>query len=194
MSCKNIFSVDCSSISCPSGALGAADVMTQDCSSDIKRSEVNSIILFHPTLGTDPTSNWPTPAAVDFSIDNADATDADQKQFFGRGSLGEPEAVTTVINDFREFTLTKEYTLTFTIFDIGGDTYDYMRKLECGAVVPLLLFTTVGGEMYGNSGGICPKSIQPSLILDEGNDAIKRWQLVIKWEAQTAPDAVTNPL
>jgi hypothetical protein len=150
--------------------------------------------MWHPTLGTAPTNWGSSLAATDFNIDNADATEVAQKQFFGIGSIGEPEIVTTTLNDFREYVLTKIYTLTFTIFDIGSDTYDFMRKLECGVVIPYVLFTTVGQEIGGKDGGICPKSIQPSLILDEGNDAIKKWQLVITWESKTAPDMFDNPL
>lgn len=192
--CINIFGIDCSTITCPDGLLGAADVMTSDCSANINRSEVNSVILVHPTLGT-PIANWGAGmVALDFDIDNSDATDVKQKQFVGRGSFGEPETTTTTLNDFREYDITKTYTLTFTVFDIGDSTYDFMRKIECGSVTPLLYFTTVAGKIYGKDGGICPKQVRASLILDEGSDAIERWQVQFIWEAKTAPDRFDYPL
>lgn len=192
--CINTFAVDCSTITCPSGLLGAANSMSADCSANVNRSEVNSVILVHPTLGTAIT-NWGAGlVALDFNIDNTDATDVKQKQFIGRGSFGEPEAITTTLNDFREYDITKTYTLTFTIFDVGDATYDFMRKIECGSVVPLLYFTTVSSKIYGKDGGICPKQVKASLILDEGSDAIERWQLQFVWEAKTAPDRYDYPL
>ena len=53
MSAINLFSVDCSALVCPDGALGAMNAQSQNCNS-VTQSEVNSIIFWHPTLGQGP--------------------------------------------------------------------------------------------------------------------------------------------
>ena len=72
MSAINQFSVDCSTVPCPDGPLGAMDPQSQNCNA-VKQSEVNSLIMWHPTLGTAPTNWGPAMTPADFNIDNADS-------------------------------------------------------------------------------------------------------------------------
>ena len=48
-SLDNIFAIDCDTVLCPAGALGAMDIQTENCN-DVNQSEVNSLIMWHPTL------------------------------------------------------------------------------------------------------------------------------------------------
>jgi len=193
MSAINIFSVDCSTVVCPAGALGAMDAAGQNCNS-VVQSEVNSIIFWHPTLGTAPL-NWGGSMVVgDFSIDNTDATDVDQKQIFGIGDMPAPEFQSVTVNNFNSVDIAGTWTLNFDLFDIGDDTYDYLRKLECSTVKPQFIFSTVGGYLYGNNGGITATQIRLSPILERGEESVEKWSFVITWKSQTAPDRVPNPL
>ena len=193
MSIVNIFAVDCGTIACPSGTLGAMDAQSENCN-DVVQSEVNSIIFWHPTLGTAPT-NWGAGiAALDFSIDNTDATDADQKQIFITGAMAEPEDVVKTVNGFQEIVINRTFTLTGTLFSFGDDTFDYLRKLQCGKVKPQFVFTTAGGKLLGKDGGITPSKFTLNYVLDEGEESCEKWTFEIQWKSLTAPDRLINPL
>ena len=192
MSAINIFSVDCSTVVCPAGALGAMDAATQNCNS-VVQSEVNSIIFWHPTLGTAPLA-WPPLLVTDFDIDNTDATDVKQKQIFGIGDMPAPEFQSVVVNNFNSVDIAGTWTLNFDLFDIGTESYDYLRKLECSTVKPQFIFSTVGGYLYGKDGGITATQIRLSPILERGEESVEKWSFVITWKSQTAPDRVPNPL
>ena len=100
-SLDNIFAIDCDTVLCPAGALGAMDVQTENCN-DVNQSEVDSLIMWHPTLGVAPT-NWGAGiAAIDFDIDNTDATDVKQKQLFVKGGMPASEEITKTLNSFQD--------------------------------------------------------------------------------------------
>jgi hypothetical protein len=194
MSAINIFSIDCSTVNCPDGALGAMDIISQNCNDNIVQSEVNSIILWHPTIGTAPTNWGPTMIVGDFSIDNTDATDAAQKQIYGQGDMPLPEFQSVTTNNFNAVDIAGTFTLNFDIFDVGSLSYDYLRKLQCSTVKPYFIFSTVGGYLYGNDGGITPTQFRLSPVLERGEESVEKWTCTITWKARTAPDRVPNPL
>jgi len=194
MSAINIFSIDCSTVTCPDGALGAMDIISQNCNDNIVQSEVNSIILWHPTLGTAPLNWGPSMVVGDFDIDNTDATDVKQKQIFGQGDMPTPEFQSVVTNNFNTVDIAATFTLNFDIFDVGAQSYDYLRKLQCATVKPYIIFSTVGGYLYGKDGGIVPTQFRLSPVLERGEESVEKWQCVITWKSRTAPDRVPNPL
>lgn len=194
MSAFNIFSIDCADVTCPDGALGAMDIISQDCNENINQSEVNSIILWHPTLGTAPTNWGPSMIVGDFSIDNTDATDVSQKQIYGQGDMPLPEFQSVTTNNFNSVDIAGTFTLNFDIFDVGATSYDYLRKLQCATVKPLFIFSTVGGYLYGKDGGITPTQFRLSPVLERGEEAVEKWTCTITWKSRTAPDRVENPL
>jgi len=193
MSLINIFAVDCDLVTCPGGPLGAMNAQTESCN-DVALSEVNSIIFWHPTSGNAPTNWGPAIAAIDFSIDNTDATDADQKQIFVTGGVPEPEETEITVNGFQTVILNKTFTLNFELYTDGSDTYDYMRKLQCGTVKPQFLFTTMGGKIFGADGGITPSKFTVNKVLEQGEESVEKWVGEIQWKALTAPDRYDNPL
>ena len=195
----NDFAIDCAvDVVCPDGSLGAANADAINCT-NANLAQVQSLILIHPTLGT-PISNW-TPGVTlqvsDFSIDNTDSTDTEQKQFFVKGGVSEPEESTTELNSFREYTLKKIYTLSFEFYNDGEgetDTYDYWRRVECGTVIPNFYYTTEGGQIFGRDGGIVPSKFSVSKVLEEGEDSVEKWVGTIQWNARVSPDRKVNPL
>jgi hypothetical protein len=193
MSIVNIFAIDCTDVDCPDGVLGAMDNQSENCN-DVVQSEVNSLIFWHPTLGTAPTNWGPGIAAIDFSIDNTDATDADQKQIFVTGAMAEPEDVTKTVNGFQEVVISRTFTLTATLFTFGDVTFDYLRKLQCGKVKPQFDFTTAGDKLIGKDGGITPSKFTLNYVLDEGEESCEKWTFEIQWKSLTAPDRLDNPL
>ncbi len=193
----NIGQIDCTAIDCTS-PLGAADAQLQDCPSNITRAEVNSLIIWHPTLGTDIT-NWPATGetglvALDFDIDNTDATDVKQKQFFGVGTVSEPEESAVPLNDGQEFVLNRKYSLVFTLWDIPAATYDYLRKIQCGVVKPKFVYSDRANYLYGIDGGIAASKWTVAFIKNTGDDAVNNAQITITWDSSVDPDRVISPL
>jgi len=198
MSAINIFGVNCSSLDCPDGGLGAMTAQSADCA-NVYQSEVNSLVWWHPTGGSTGTptniTNWgATLATSDFDIDNADATDVKQKRIFGVGDMPSPEFSSVTVNNFNTVDIAGTWTLNFDIYDVGSSSYDYLRKLECSKVKPQFVFTTVGGKIYGDADGITPTQFRLSPVLERGEESIEKWVLTITWKSQTAPDRYDNPL
>lgn len=190
----NQFAIDCDLITCPGGSLGAMGAMDISCDPNLNQSEINSLILVHPTLGT-PITNWGASLVIgDFTIDNADATNVDQKRVFGQGDMPASEVVTVITNNFNENVLTRKYTLNFSVYDINAVTYDYFRKLQCSTVKPLLYFTTVAQKIKGKDGGIVLTSFKVDTPLERGPESVERIDIIATWEAKTSPDSYDSPL
>jgi len=193
MSAINIFAVDCDAVTCPDGALGVMDVSTEFCN-DVVQSEITSIIFWHPVDGVAPT-NWGNSMLVtDFDILNTDATDVKQKQLFLKGGMPEPDETTIITNSFQEVVLSRTQTVTLSLYSFGDDTYDYLRKLQCGTVKPKFIFSTAGGKLYGKDGGIQATKFSLALVLDEGEESVEKWTITIAWKTLVSPDRVPNPL
>ena len=192
-SLDNIFAIDCDTVLCPAGALGAMDVQTENCN-DVNQSEVDSIIMWHPTLGVAPTNWGALIAAIDFDIDNTDATDIKQKQLFVKGGMPASEEITKTLNSFQDVVINRTHTLQLELYTFGDATYDYLRKLQCNKVKPLFCFTTVGGKLFGKDEGIYATKFALDFLLEEGEENCEKWSITISWKSLTAPDRLDNPL
>lgn len=188
----NEFSIDCDAQIC-AAALGEATTQVQDCPANINQSEVDSVILVHPTLGTLITNFGPTLAAIDFDISNEDPTDVSQKRFFGIGSVPANEVQEVLLNNFQNYQLDKTFTLTMDIFDISPDTYDYFRRIQCGKVKPLIYYTTVADKIYGSAVGISPIKFAVTTPLDSGEGSLEKITIEVSWKAKTSPDRYDMP-
>lgn len=188
----NEFSIDCDAQTC-AAALGAASAQVQDCPANINQSEVDSIILVHPTLGTLVTNWGPSLVALDFDIDNTDATDVSQKRFYGVGSVPANEVQDVTLNNFQQYSLDKTFTLTMDIFDITPTTYDYFRKIQCGKVKPLIYYTTVADKIFGSSVGISPIKFMVTTPLESGEGSLEKITIEVSWKAKTSPDRYPMP-
>ena len=192
-SLDNIFAIDCDTVLCPAGALGAMDLQTENCN-DVNQSEVDSLIMWHPTLGIAPTNWGALIAAIDFDIDNTDATDIKQKQLFVKGGMPASEEITKTLNSFQDVVINRTHTLQLELYTFGDATYDYLRKLQCNKVKPLFCFTTVGGKLFGKDGGISATKFALDFLLEEGEENCEKWSITISWKSLTAPDRLDNPL
>tara|TARA_R110000851_G_scaffold150931_1_gene291988 strand:- start:271 stop:846 length:576 start_codon:yes stop_codon:yes gene_type:complete len=188
----NIFSVSCDII-CPDGTLGAMGAQDQFCN-DINLSQIQSLIWWHPTLGT-PIDNWGVGlSALDFSIDNTDAFDVAQKQVFGIGSVGEPTENEIELGSFQKQKLPSVYPISFKLYTFTAATYDYLRSVQCGQIKPLIAYTTEGGYIYGKDGGITATKWSVEFMQPEGENAVEYFQFNIEFKAKNAPDRLINPL
>lgn len=193
MSSINDFAINCDNLVCPDGALGAAGNFDLGClSADL--SQLGSIIMWHPTLGTAPTNWGPSMLITDFDIDNTDATDVKQKRFPIVGELPKPEyqKITTV--SFNSITVLKTRSVNFRIYHVDPATYDYLRKVECGKVRPKFILETEGGQLLGKDGGIDFSDIELDAVWNEGETEVEYWEAVIQFKAKVSPDRYPSPL
>lgn len=188
------FEIDCSALDCTT-AHPAAAAQRRDCPTGIKRSEINSLFTLDPINGV-PISNWGAGlVALDFDIDNTDATGVKQKQFFGKGNLAVDDGVAVTLNDFNSVDISKIQTLTFEIYDIAPETFNYFRSIQCGTLsTPRIYFTTVSDMIYGAAEGILLTSFKVSFPLDEGEDAIEKIVITATIDDKVAPDRYDYPL
>lgn len=192
MSFNNIGTIDCTAQTC-ADTLPAAAVQDQFCPEEVSQSEVNSLILFSES-GTAP-SNWGAAiVATDFNIDNTDTAGLAQKQFFGMGSVAEPEDAEITLNDDVRYVLERTRTLTFTIYDLPLATRDFLRELQCDVYRPRFLFTDRGGYIYGVDGGLVAKQFKVSFPKNSGNDAVNQAVITIVFAGKTDPDRFVSPL
>ena len=197
MAFENIGQIACAAINCTS-PLGAAAEQLQFCQRNISQSEVNTLICWHPTLGT-PIANWPASGetglvALDFDIDNTDATDVKQKQFFGVGSVADPEENTIEVNDGQTYVLNRTRTLTFNIYQMPIETYNWLRELQCGTVKPKFVYGDRANYLYGIDGGLVASNWTVAFPKDSGADAVNRATLTITFDGKTDPDRAISPL
>ena len=189
----NLFGVDCDTQTCNEVFVVAA-AQDANCPSRVLRSELKSIILIHPTLGT-PIANWgASMVAGDFDIDNTDITSVKQRQFFGIGSVAESEDTLITLNDNNQHRLKSTYTLEFRVMDIPAATDEFFRQIECGVLRPLFYYVTVDDQIYGSATGIIPSIFKANKVMDEGDDAVVTWKFTVTWSAKVSPDNYDYPL
>lgn len=189
----NLFNVDCEGQLCDDVFVPAS---TQDpyCPSRVLLSEIKSLILLHPTLGT-PIANWGAAmVAGDFAIDNTDVTSVSQKQFFGIGNTSIPENVFVTLNQSQQHKLKSTYTLDFDVMDIPVETDNFFRQIECGKLKPLFYYITTDDQIYGSATGIKPLTFTANKVMERGDDAVVMWSLSISWQAKVSPDNYDCPL
>ena len=195
MALNNVFSIDCGTISCATGNLGAIEELDPKCPLKIDRSEINYLLLMHPTLGVAPT-DWAVAGAGGWAdvIDNTDATDVKVKRI---PVIGDKPAETRADIQSTDGVILKgegTYTLNITIVDLPPLLYDYLRKVQCGKVIPIVWYEDRGGNMFGQNDGIQTNSVVVNFIKDRGDDAYNRAELIITFTADTDPDRIDSPL
>lgn len=195
MAFKNIFSVDCTTIGCATGNLGAIENLDPACPQKITRSEINYLLLAHPTLGVPPV-DWTIAGVGGWgdAIDNTDATDVNVKRI---PVIGDKPAETRADIQSTDGVILKgegTYTLNVTIPDLPTQLYDYLRKVQCGKVIPIFWYEDRGGDMFGQNDGIQANSVVVNFVKDRGDDAYNRAELIITWVADTDPDRIVSPL
>lgn len=185
-------------ISCPANCAAATlGVLPETyCQLTPKQAEIDAV-LFQGT-GDGPAdmsvgANWDT------LIDNTDATGVAFKYLIGSGTITESEPLITPVARFAEFVSSRLFTLVFTVTELSDTaTYDYLRKLQCGSIVPKIFYTSNGGFIYGKTGtpdeGIQLNDITVSMPKDAGREAVDRAVITMRWYALTDPDRAINPL
>lgn len=195
MSLENIFSIDCSTLDCGAGNLGAIENFDPNCAQKLIKSEIGHILLMHPTLGVAPT-DWTVEGAGGWAdvLDNTDSSDVKVKRIPCIGDKPAEERPEITGTNGVTFDGKGTYTLNITLIDIPDQLYDYMRKVQCGKILPIIWYEDNDGNMYGQNDGIVTTKFTPNFIHDRGQDSYVRIDITIQFIAQTDPDRITSPL
>jgi hypothetical protein len=189
---------------CSSGNLPA--FQTSFCNAAPKSSEIYALI-FEPTdaatLLTPASLVADMAVAADWTgkIDNSVTDGTKYKYLMGKGSQGDP--TDTEIDGVKNAVVVTDRTrtVTFRILDITSDaTYDALRRMQCGDILPRFFILTKGGYIFGDKNvaapdrGIVPDSVKVTFPRAEGKDAIDTAVLTIVYSGLTDPDRALNPL
>jgi len=192
---SNIFSVICPT-DCSVSIVPALPAQT-DCIVP-SRSEIDMIIFRGSAVGPTDMS-----MAADWvaKIDNTEALGAKMKYLIGIGTMAAPEDTTQTGPRDKEIIVSRLYTLVFTISNItSAVTYDFLRKLQCGNILPNIYYTDLGGFLYGQvaasgpDNGIEIASVSVAMPKDAGKEGHNKAILTFKWSSKVDPDRVINPL
>ena len=193
-------------ISCPADCatdnVWPAIPTEQDCPSyEQSLSQVSDLIII-PTDGTavDVFTDWageiPTPTYVNDSIDNTTADNSTAHILTGIGGVAEPEELILDYPKLQQQVVERTYTLTHRIFNLSNAQYDYLTKLQCGALNFTFYYCDLGGYVYGVDGGLVPYSVDVDFPHGGGNTDKNVGILTITFRANGDPDrrANTDPL
>lgn len=190
-------------ISCPADCatdnVWPAIPTEQDCPSyEQSLSQVSDLIII-PTDGTavDVFTDWageiPTPTYVNDSIDNTTADNSTAHILTGIGGVAEPEELILDYPKLQQQVVERTYTLTHRIFNLSNAQYDYLTKLQCGALNFTFYYCDLGGYVYGVDGGLEPYSVDVDFPRGGGNDDRAFADIIITWKAKGDPDRGTTP-
>lgn len=190
-------------ISCPADCatdnVWPAIPTEQDCPSyEQSLSQVSDLIII-PTDGTavDVFTDWageiPTPTYVNDSIDNTTADNSTAHILTGIGGVAEPEELILDYPKLQQQVVERTYTLTHRIFNLSNAQYDYLTKLQCGALNFTFYYCDLGGYVYGVDGGLVPYSVDVDFPRGGGNDDRAFADIIITWKAKGDPDRGITP-
>ena len=173
----------------------AVETIDPSCPPAPTQSEIDTLLLMHPTIGVAP-ADWTVAGAGGWAdvIDNSDLTDVKVKQFSVIGSVAEPERTEVEMPSQTTVSVIATYTATFQLRSLPDNIYLYLQKLQCSNIKPTIWYTSLGGYMYGSEGGIQTTSITVNFTKEAGAEAYDGANIIITWRAQTDPVRIDNPL
>lgn len=195
MPITNVFSIVCPADCNAAGTFGTIEVIDPECPPLPDRSEINELLLMHPTLGVGPV-DWTDAGAGGWSvvIDNADATDVKVKQLPVIGTKPDETRSEITMTNLTKIDGVGTYQIELRVKSLPDLTYDFLRGFQCGNIKPIIWFTDLGGHMFGKNEGIQTSKFTVRFPKESGEDAYDEAVITAQWIAQTDPDRITNPL
>lgn len=169
----------------------------QDCASyEQTRSQVSDLIII-PTGAADVFEDWagdiPTPTYANDTIDNTTADNSTAHILTGIGGVADPEELILNYPKLQQQVTERTYTLTYRIVNLSNAQYDYLLKMQCGALNFTFYYCDLGGYVYGVDGGLVPYSVDVDMPHGGGNDDRAFADIIITWKAKGDPDRGTTP-
>lgn len=188
-------------ISCPADCatdnVWPAIPVEQDCPSYAQTlSQVSDLIII-PDGAADVFDDWagdnPTQVYVNDSIDNTIADNIAAHILTGIGGVAEPEGLVLDYPKLQQQVVERTYTLTHRIVNLSNTMYDFLLKMQCGALNFTFYYCDLGGFVYGVDGGLVPYSVDVDMPHGGGNDDRAFADIIITWKAKGDPDRGTTP-
>lgn len=169
----------------------------QNCASyEQTRSQVSDLIII-PTGAADVFEDWagdiPTPTYANDTIDNTTADNSTAHILTGIGGVADPEELILNYPKLQQQVTERTYTLTYRIVNLSNAQYDYLLKMQCGALNFTFYYCDLGGYVYGVDGGLVPYSVDVDMPHGGGNDDRAFADIIITWKAKGDPDRGTTP-
>ncbi len=127
-------------------------------------------------------------------IDNTDTTGVKIKTIVVEGGIAEPEDIITPLPKGKSKKTKSTYTLTAVVKCIDEGLNNFFRRMQLGDTNFAFWYSSLGGYMYGDVGGISPTSVRAFVVHKNDATAERTWNLVITYEACVDPIRVPNPL
>lgn len=182
---------------CATDNVWPAIPVEQDCPAYAQTLSQVSDLIFIPEEATDVFTDWsaeiPTPTYVNNSIDNTTADNTTAKLITGIGGVAEPEELLLDYPKLQQVVVERTYTLVHRILNLSNAQYDFLTKLQCGALNFTFYYADLGGFVYGVEGGIVPYSVDVDMPHGGGNDDRSFADIIITWKAAGDPDRGTTP-
>lgn len=192
----NISLINCPA-DCATDNVWPAIPAEQDCASyEQTRSQVSDLIII-PTGAADVFEDWagdiPTPTYANDTIDNTTADNSTAHILTGIGGVADPEELILNYPKLQQQVTERTYTLTHRIVNLSNAQYDYLLKMQCGALNFTFYYCDLGGYVYGVDGGLVPYSVDVDMPHGGGNDDRAFADIIITWKAKGDPDRGTTP-
>ena len=188
-------------ISCPADCatdnVWPAIAAEQECASyNQSLAQVSDLIII-PTGADDVFEDWegdiPAPTYANDTIDNTTADNSTAKILTGEGGVAEPEELLLNYPKLQQVVAERTYTLTHRIKNLSNAQYDFLLKLQCGALNFTFYYCDLGGYTYGVAGGLVPYSVDVEFPRGGGDDDRAFADIIITWKAAGDPDRGTTP-
>lgn len=188
---------------CATDNVWPAIPVEQECPSyEQSLSQVSGLIII-PTGAPDVFDDWagdnPTQVYVNDSVDNTLADNTAAKWLIGIGGVADPEEILLPYPLLQEVVVERTYTLTFRVLNLGNTMYDFLTKLQCGALNFTFYYNDLGLQnsntkyVYGVDGGLVPYSVDVDFPKGGGNDDRNFADIIITWKAKGDPDRGVLP-
>lgn len=171
----------------------------QDCPSYTQSlSQVSDLIIIPNDAGAvDVFDDWsgdmPTQVYVNDSIDNTTADNTTAHILTGIGGVAEPDELVLDYPKLQQAVVERTYTLTHRIVNLSNTMYDFLLKMQCGALNFTFYYCDLGGYVYGIEGGLVPYSVDVDMPRTGGDDDRAFADIIITWKAKGDPDRGTTP-
>lgn len=105
------------------------------------------------------------------------------------GEKPAPKNITKIIDNGFVAQIGKDHTVNYTTYQVTDDNYEFMRGSECGTLVRLFAFETMGGAFFGTNKGQLVSNVMDS-VLAGGDDDVETLTGSMTWRAKFSPERI----
>lgn len=163
-----------------------------DCDPSINYSEIERLFVAGPQAA--PFTNITQASEWATRLNQTGTGDDDIRGLIVIGDMPAAAAVVKELSNGRKKPIGKDFTINYTVDDIGDANYNLFKLLDENPYIRLFGFETQGGKMYvyGNA-GILVSNIS-NIVLARGRDEIEVEQGVITWRKTARPSRIDSPI